>query len=294
MDLIKIMEMFPTQDDCIAYLEHLRWQGSPECPHCGSMSVGRRNENAIGRIGRWNCHSCKSCFKVTHGTLFHGTKKPLQKWFLAISLMANAKKSLSSCQLSRDLGMNQKTCWRMMMSIRANMDKDNVLLQGVIEADETYIGGIRRKDYDREDGEPRKRGRGTAKDAVLGAVQRGGKVITQLVQDTTGETIVEFIKSFVKTEDSELITDQYRGYNEIGKQMKHQTLNRSEEWEGGEVHTNTMEGFWSFVKRAWYGSHHHYSTEYTPLYLAEACYKYNYRETNIFEKFLSESMTSEN
>ena len=120
---------------------------------------------------------------------------------------------------------------------------------------------------------------------------RVAKVITQLVENTTGETIVEFIKTFVKIDDSELITDQYRGYNEIGKQMKHQTLNRSEEWEVGEVHTNTMEGFWSFVKRAWYGSHHHYSTEYTPLYLAEACYKYNYRETNIFEKFLTESMT---
>ena len=211
MDLIKIMEMFPTQEDCIAYLERLRWQGSPECPHCGSMSVGRRNENAIGRIGRWNCHSCKSCFKVTHGTLFHRTKIPLQKWFLAISLIANAKKSLSSCQLSRDLGMNQKTCWRMMMNIRAEMGKDNVLLQGVIEADETYIGGKRRKDYDREDGEPRKRGRGTAKDAVLGAVQRGGKVITQIVENTTGETIVEFIKTFVKIDDSELITDNIVG-----------------------------------------------------------------------------------
>ena len=72
--------------------------------------------------------------------------------------------------------------------------------------------------------------------------------------------------------------------------MQHETINRSETWEAGEIHTNTIEGFWSFVKRAWYGSHHHYSTGYTPLYLAEACYKYNYRETNIFEKFLTESM----
>ena len=94
------------------------------------------------------------------------------------------------------------------------------------------------------------------------------------------------MERFVKTDDSELYTDQYKGYNEIGKQMKHETMNRSQKWEPGGIHTNTMEGFWSFVKRAWYGSHHHYSTAYTPLYLAEACYKYNYRDENIFAKLI--------
>ncbi len=288
MDVIKVMETFPDQESCILYLERLKWAGSPECPHCSSDSVRRRNEHDTGLIGRFNCHDCKSTFKVTHGTLFQGTKIPLQKWFLAIALMANAKKSLSSHQLARDLGLNQKAVWRMMTCIRAEMAKDNVLLQGIVEADETYIGGKRRKDYSREDGEPRKRGRGTAKDAVLGAVARGGKVVAQLVQNVTGKTILGFIKKFVKTEDAELYTDQYTGYNEVGKEMKHETMNRSEVWEADGIHTNTMEGFWSFVKRAWYGSHHHYSTGYTPLYLAEACYKYNYRETNMFAKFLRE------
>ncbi len=288
MDLIKIMEMFPDQEACIAYLERLRWQGSPECPHCESTHVKQRNESDTGRIGRYNCHGCRSTFKVTSGTIFHGTKIPLQKWFVAIGLMANAKKSLSSCQLARDLGLKQKAVWRMMMAIRAEMSKDNVLLQGIVEADETYIGGKRKKDYDKEAGEPRKRGRGTVKDAVIGAIERGGKVVAKLIPDITGKTILEFIKRFVKTEDSELYTDQYRGYNEVGKEMAHETMNRSEKWEADGIHTNTMEGFWSFVKRAWYGSHHHYSTGYTPLYLAEACYKYNYRETNMFDKFLRE------
>ena len=290
MDLIKIMEAFPTQEACIAYLERLRWQGSPECPHCESPYVKNRNENGIGRIGRYNCHECKSTFKVTHGTIFQGTKTPLQKWFLAISLMANAKKSFSSYQLSRDLGVPQKTAWRMMMKIRTEMGKNTVLLQGIIEADETYIGGKSRKDYNREDGEPKKRGRGTAKDVVLGVVERGGQVVAKLVANATGETIKDFIKSIVNTDESLLITDGYRGYNYIGKEMKHETINRSQQSEAGGIHTNTMEGFWSFVKRAWYGSHHHYSTAYTPLYLAEACYKYNHRETNIFGDFLTQSM----
>ena len=293
MDLIKIPETFSTQEACITYLEHLRWQGSPECPHCESTHVRRRNEQDIGRIGRWNCHECKSTFKVTQGTMFQGTKIPLQKWFLSIFLMGNAKKSLSSCQLARDLGLKQKAAWRVMMKIRAEMGKDTVLLQGIVEADETYIGGKGRKDYDRENGEgetPKKRGRGTPKDVVLGAVARGGKVIAQLVENAKGDTIANFIKKFIKTDASELYTDQYRGYTEIGKEMKHETLNRSEEWGSGEIHTNTIEGFWSFVKRAWYGSHHHYSTAYTPLYLTEACYKYNYRDTDIFLKLLTESM----
>ena len=293
MDLIKVMETFPTQEDCIEYLERLRWAGSPECPHCESTHIRRRNEHDIGRIGRWNCHNCHATFKVTHGTLFHGTKIVLQKWFVAIALMANAKKSLSSCQLSRDLGVPQKTCWRIMMAIRGEMEKNNVMLEGIVEADETYIGGKHKKDYDRENGAPKKRGRGTAKDVVLGAVERGGQVVAKLVPNATGETIKDFIKSIVNTDESELITDGYRGYNEIGKQMKHEILNRSQQWEAGGIHTNTMEGFWSFVKRAWYGSHHHYSTRYTPLYLAEACYKYNHRETNIFSNLLNQSMRAE-
>ena len=291
MNLVEVMECFPDQESCIEHLEAIRWNGTPKCPHCESEHVRRRSERKIGRIGRWNCHNCRSTFKVTHGTIFQGTKTPLQKWFLAISLMANAKKSLSSCQLARDLGLAQKTCWRIMMAIRTEMAKGNPILEGVVEADETYIGGKRRKDYDREEGEPRKRGRGTAKDAVLGAVARGGQVVAEVVENVKGGTIAKFIKKFVKTEDTELYTDQYSGYNEAGEVVKnHETLNRSEKWEAGELHTNTIEGFWSFVKRAWYGSHHHYSTGYTPFYLAEACYKYNYREMDMFEKFIKESM----
>ena len=101
MDLIKVMERFPDQESCIAHLEKMRWKGKPKCPHCESTHVGGRTETEEGRIGRWNCHDCHVTFKVTCGTVFHGTKIALQKWFLAISLIANAKKSLSSHQLAR-------------------------------------------------------------------------------------------------------------------------------------------------------------------------------------------------
>ena len=167
----------------------------------------------------------------------------------------------------------------------------NVILQGIVEADETYIGGKAKKDYDRTGDEPKKTGRGTMKNTVLGAVQRGGKVIAQLVENSKVENITAFIKRVVDTDNTEFYTDGYRPYNDVGELIKeHKKINRSQKWEPDGVHTNTMEGFWSFVKRAWYGSHHHYSTGYTPLYLAEACYKYNYRDTNIFEQFVRDSM----
>ena len=289
MDLVTVIEQFPDQEACIEHLEAIRWGDTPQCPKCEGFAIVRKSESGLGRIGRWCCSDCGASFKVTSGTMFAGTKIPLQKWFLAISLMANAKKSLSSCQLARDLGLQQKAAWHLMMKIRAEMAENPSLLTGIVEADETYLGGKGKKDYDRTEDEPRKRGRGTMKDAVIGAVSRAGHVVAQLIPDISGETIATFIRDNVDTENATLYTDQYTGYNTIGKEMEHETLNRSEQWEKGEMHTNTIEGFWSFIKRAWYGSHHHYSTGYTPLYLAEACYKYNYRGTNIFAKFLTES-----
>ena len=142
MNLIEVMKRFPKQESCISHLEHIRWRSNPYCPHCGSVSVKRKKECGEGRIGRWNCHDCHASFKVTCGTMLHGTKIALQKWFLAISLVMNAKKSLSSHQLARDLDLNQKTAWFIMTRIRAEMaSQGSVILQGIVEADETYLGG---------------------------------------------------------------------------------------------------------------------------------------------------------
>ena len=206
--------------------------------------------------------------------------------------MLNAKKSLSSHQLARDLKLNQKTAWRPETCIRAEMaKKGGALLQGIIEADETYIGGPPRKANKKADREPAKRGRGTDKTATLGAVERGGKVVAEVATELTGRAIYNFIRKHVNTEDSELMTDEFQADNEIGKEMKHQIINHQEQYAEGDTHTNTIEGFWSLLKRAWYGSHHHYKVAWMPLYIAEACYKYNYRNVDsIFDKFVNESM----
>ena len=280
MNLIEVMERFPDQESCIEHLERIRWGNKPVCPHCGCVEVKQKNEDGVGRVGRYNCTACKASFKVTQGTMFHGTKIPLQKWFLAISLILNAKKSLSSCQLARDLDLNQKTAWYIQTRIRAEMaNKTNpIVLQGIIEADETYIGGKPRKENKKEDREPAKRGRGTSKTAVIGAVERGGQVIAEVAKGLTGRAILEFIQRVVNVTESELMTDEYHAYNALSSQLKHHVINHQEQYVDGDKHTNTIENFWSLLKRSWYGSHHHYSLGYTPLYVAERCYVYNCRE----------------
>ncbi len=135
MDLVQVMERFPYQEACIQHLEDTRWGNKTLCPKCNAEDIVRKNKQGEGRIGRWCCNECKASFKVTSRTIFHGTKIPLQKWFLAISLIANAKKGLSSCQFTRDLCLKQKTTWRIMMKIRTEMAKESPVLTGIIETD---------------------------------------------------------------------------------------------------------------------------------------------------------------
>lgn len=294
MNLIEIMDRFPDQESCIEHLERVRWQGKPICPHCSSKSIKPKKEDGIGRIGRYHCDKCNASFKVTCGTVFHGTKIPLQKWFLSIALLTNAKKSLSSCQLARDLDLNQKTAWYILTRIRAEMAHkvNSIMLKGIIEADETFIGGKPRKENKKEDREPAPRGRGTSKLPVIGAVERGGNVVAKVINNISGRTILDFIKSVVNIKESELITDELPAYRQFATQMRHEVINHQEQYVEGDKHTNTIEGFWSLLKKAFYGSHHHYSVKYTPLYLFERCYVYNNRHLEtMFWKFINNSMS---
>ncbi len=154
MNITSVFYKFPDQEACIAHLEKVRWGDDPHCPHCGATNVACKDDQ--DRIGRWNCHGCKSSFNVLAGTVFEKTKIPLQKWFLGVALIVNARKSLSSCQLARDLDMNQKSAWFMQKRIRAEMasKQGEILLQGIVEADERYVGGKphkRNKRFDNND-----------------------------------------------------------------------------------------------------------------------------------------------
>jgi transposase-like protein len=286
VNLLTIFTKFPDQEACIEYLERVRWGSEAHCPHCGSMTVARKEDS--GRVGRWNCHACNSSFNVLSGTIFEKTRLPLQKWFLAIGLIVNAKKSLSSFQLARDLDMNQKSAWYMQQRIRAAMlTEEGNLLQGIIEADETYVGGKPRKGNRRDDDKPGKRGRGTKKTAVIGAVERGGRVVARVADGLTGMAILRFLRSTIDPNGSLLITDELSAYDAAAREFSRAIINHSVAYADGETHTNTIEGFWSLVKRAWYGSHHHYTKHYMPIFVAEACWKYNQRRSaNPFAAFM--------
>lgn len=189
MNLLSLMQRFPDQEACIAHLERIRFGNKPYCPLCGSLEVARKRENDV--IGRWNCHDCRSSFNVLSGTVMQKTKIPLVKWFAAIALIVNAKKSISSYQLGRDLNLNQPSAHYLQQRIRAAMAADQgPLLRGIIEADETYVGGKpRKRNTRRKSGGRRKggkRGRGTEKMAVLGAVERDGKVKAMVADDLHG------------------------------------------------------------------------------------------------------------
>ena len=213
---------------------------------------------------------------VLSSTIFEKTKLPLQKWFLAIGLVINAKKSLQPSARPR-LNLNQKSAWFMQQRIRAQMaSEQGTMLQGIIEADETYIGGKPRKANRAEDRKPAKRGRGAEnKIKVLGAVERGGKVAAQVMQPPrTGHHPV---RKTVEPNGSLLMTDEYTAYNVARPMMAHAVINHSVAYADGETHTNTIEGFWALLKRSWFGSHHRYTEHYAPLFVAEQAWKYNRR-----------------
>ncbi len=132
MNIVEIYRLFPTESDCIAHLESVRWKGKAVCPYCKSPKT-----TAMPKENRHHCNNCNTTFSVTVGTIFHQTHLPLQKWFLAVSLVLNAKKGISARQLARDLEVNKNTGWRMGMQIRKAMaqSEERTLLTGIVEMD---------------------------------------------------------------------------------------------------------------------------------------------------------------
>ena len=283
MNIIQIFERFPTQQDCIAHLEQARWQGEPVCPYCGSIKTGPHRH-------RHYCYDCKTSFSVTVGTIFHHTHMPLQKWFLAIMLMLNAKKGLSALQLSRDLDVNKNTAWRVSMQIRKAMTQaqQRDLLTGIVEMDETYIGGKPRKGSkgDGPDGS-HPRGRGTRKTPVVGAVERGGNVTAKAVNKDKMKArhMRAFVKDRVDTSKSSLITDEYKAYIGMSKMLPHSVIKHADWYVDGDIHTNTMEGFWALLKRGIFGQFHSVSKKHLQRYVDEFCFRYNLRRADPFAAF---------
>lgn len=269
MNIVSIYRKFPTEESCIAHLEAVKWKGKPVCPYCKSTK-----STPLPKEFRHHCNTCNTTYSVTVGTIFHNTKLDLQKWFLGVSLMLNAKKGLSSRQLSRDLEVNKNTAWFMAMRIRKAMLDNGELLRGIVEMDETYVGGKPRKG-----GRPGIPGRGTRKTPVVGMVERKGKVIARVSPLLTSKQLTTLIRRNVSP-DSTLMTDDFHGYRRAhGHVRSHRIIKHSQKkYVDGIIHTNTIEGFWSLLKRGVIGQYHKVSLRHLQSYVNEFAFRYNHRQ----------------
>src|SRR5215210_7293940 len=267
MNLVKLVERFRSEDECRVYLEELRWPGGVECPRCGGKIISRIKDRH-----QFDCDSCRYQFSVTAGTIFHDTHLPLWKWFLAVYLIIESKKGISANQLKRTLNVSYKTAWYLCHRIRAALNEvDAQLLKGIVEADETFVGGKV---------EGMGHGYTGNKVVVVGAVQRGGTIRLQVVKGRDRETLHGFIRDNVAGETKAIYTDELPSYFGIADgDTEHDTVNHSEgEYARGKVHVNSVENIWSLLKRSIVGSYHQVSAKHLDAYLDELEFRFNNRD----------------
>ena len=256
-------------------LEACRWPNGPICPHCGSVDriVLIGGEKHSHRHGLYYCNGCKGQFTVMVGSVFERSKVPLTKWWLATFLLGSSKKGMSSHQLHRMLGVTYKTAWFMTHRIREAMREGHFEPLGgegkFVESDETYTGG---KAKNRAYKVP------PPKEAVVALVERGGKVHSFHIPEVTAQTLRPIIVDAI-AKDSHFRTDESGVYWNVGEQFtSHRTVIHSiGEYVRGDVHTNTIEGYFSILKRGIYGVYHHVSQQHLKRYLGEFDFRYNYR-----------------
>jgi transposase-like protein len=272
------------------YLESIRWPNGPVCPHCGEA---KRTPYKLPHKTRrlWKCAACRKQYTVTVGTIFEGSHIPLHKWLLGFYLLCSSKKGMSSHQLHRMLGITYKSAWFMTHRIRYAMAQPPFARQlvGVVEADETYVGGKTRRpnvkqhaplDPRQPDMRKKRTGRGTDKVPVLALVERGGEVRSFRMANVTADTLGGAIRRHVSRE-AHLRTDAFQSYRKVGTEYaSHETVDHVAEYVRGDVHTNTAENFFSILKRGIDGVYHHVSEAHLPRYLAEFDFRYNNRIGN--------------
>ena len=272
-------QFFPNEEACCAYLVGKRWPKGVRCPRC-------RAENPTelkGNPWHWQCYECAkdTSYRFSHitGTIFENTNKPLRDWFKVTHLMLTSKKGMSALQIYRYMGFGSyKTAWYMCHRIRAALAKrDFDKLGGIVEMDETYVGGKDgNRHWDKKSGGTG--GKGSRKEPIIGAVQRKGNVVARAIDNVDFETVRKFVKAVVSDKVSTLITDDAGVFHKLDPKYPHEIIRHSDhQYVIGAIHTNTIEGFWSIFKRGVVGTFHKVSAKYMPLYVAEFQFRYNNR-----------------
>lgn len=284
MNLVELMEQFPNEEQCRKALEILRWPDGVRCPRCDSDKISRVYER-----NQYDCDSCRYQFSITSGTMLHDTHLPLVKWFIATYLITESKKGISANQMKRTIGVAYRTAWYLCHRIRAAMKEVRPEpLTGTVEVDETWVGGKQKG-----------LGRGYKgnKTIVVGAIERGGQVRTQVIESVDRKTLHRFIHSATASDAEAIYTDDMSSYHGIaGSDTRHETVKHSaEEWARGHVHTNTIENVWSLLKRSIIGSYHKVSAKHLDAYLDELEWRFNNRENPyLFRDTLLKLLTSDN
>jgi transposase-like protein len=258
----------------VEFLESARWNGKALCPHCKSDGVYQMKDRKTGERNRrflWRCRPCGKQFTVRVGTVYEDSLIPLRHWCYAFWAACSSKKGVSALQVKRQTGLSYKSALFMMHRVRAAMRGTGIktVLSGTVEADETYVGG-----KPRNPGKHNKRGRGTKKTPVFAVVERNGNVRTSVVQRLDGESLTAAIKA-VTDPSARIITDENPAYNKLAN---HETVNHGRrEFARGDVHSNTVEGFFSLIKRGLYGVYHAVSKKHLPRYINEFEFRYDTR-----------------
>lgn len=280
--LFDLLRVFSTEKKCIDYLETIRWSNGIVSPFDPSSKVYKcKGIN-------YRCKNTGKYFNVKTGTLFENTNIPMQKWFMVIWIVASYKKGVSSVQMSKDIGVTQKTAWFMLQRIRTSLNMNNeVKMFGEVEIDETYIGGLEPNKHDSKKKEGTQ-GRSTkTKVPVLGMVERGGRLIANVVENTTVNIITPAVTKVVD-ETATVYTDEWYGYKGIDRIYNHLYVKHKErEFVSGRIYTNNIEGFWGILKRGIVGIYHSTSKKHLQRYVDEFVFRYNTRQDDENARFVS-------